>query len=124
MVVVDQYVELAEKILAEDTAKVENTAKVDAMDSGTNGGTETSEGVTKVEKSFVTTVEDGEEDESVEARQSPPAVQNPATPVPVVAKPAIPETLKRPLEQDKKPTETPPVTAPKRRRMVNAAPDV
>jgi hypothetical protein len=104
--------------------KVEDTAKVGAKDSVTDGGVETSEVVTKVEKSFVTTVEDGEEDESMGERQSPPAVQNTTTSVPGVAKPAIPETLKRPLEQDKKPTETPPVTAPKRRRMVNAAPDV
>jgi hypothetical protein len=103
--------------------KVEDVTKVETMD-GVTDGAATGEGGMKVEKSFLTTVEDGEEDESVGARQSPPAEQKPATPVSMVAKPAIPETLKRPLEQDKKPTETPPVTAPKRRRMVNAAPDV
>lgn len=102
----------------EDTVEVENAA-----------GEKEATGVKSEEKSFATTVEDADEDESLGARDSTVAVGKPTMPTsPImqtpVAKPAIPETLKRPLEQEKKSTEIPPVTAPKRRRMVNAAPDV
>jgi len=61
------------------------------------------------QKSFATTVEDEEEETEEE--------QHRAT--------AMETTLKRPLEVDRKVEQsTPPVAPPKRRRMVNAAPDV
>ena len=66
-------------------------------------------------KSLATTVEDGEEEEvsAVQVQETPS--------VPVET------SLKRPLEQEEKKVEVPasiPAAPPKRRRMVNAAPDV
>jgi len=72
------------------------------------------------EKSFATTLEDAEdEDADVTPRVNSAEVK--ATPI----APSEP-TLKRPLEVEKKvePETAPPAAPPKRRRMVNAAPDV
>lgn len=91
-----------------------------------------------VKKSFITTVEDDEEDEKVPVRQStvgetiartktsPVPEPSTAEPVPPQLATAPEPSLKRPLEQEKKQeSQPPPTTAPlKRRRIVNAAPDV
>jgi len=91
-----------------------------------------------VKKSFVTTVEDEEEDETIPVPQTtvgetilrtkPSPVLEPSQSKSVPPQPAAtPEpSLKRPLEPEKKQESQPPVAAapPKRRRMVNAAPDV
>lgn len=88
-----------------------------------------------VERSFATTVEDElEEDETTPMKRAPPAeapaVAESTRMEPVISKPVAPATtepsLKRPLEAEKKVESQPPLTAapPKRRRMVNAAPDV
>ena len=73
-------------------------------------------------KSLATTVEDGEDDELVPAVQAAQTVQVRETPVVPTEAP-----LKRPLEDEEKRLEvlsSIPAAPPKRRRMVNAAPDV
>jgi hypothetical protein len=105
--------------------KAEETTKVSSVETEEEKG----DAVKSEEKSFATTVEDAVEDELEGTRESIATAETPIIPTPPVveppvAKPAVQETLKRPLEQEPKRTETPPVTAPKRRRMVNAAPDV
>jgi len=75
------------------------------------------------EKSFATTVEDGEDEEipAVQEVQTMQEVQKVReTPIVPVESP-----LKRPLEEEKKlEAQPPPAAPPKRRRIVNAAPDV
>jgi hypothetical protein len=70
------------------------------------------EKVELVERSFATTVEDGEDDVSI-----PAAVETTESPIAT-------ETLKRPLEEEKKMEVEAPTAPPKRRRRLNAAPDV
>ena len=75
------------------------------------------------EKSFATTVEDGEDEEvpAVEDVQRMQEVQELRQTLVVPSE----TPLKRPLEEEKKvEVQSTPVAPPKRRRMVNAAPDV
>jgi len=93
-------------------------------------------GEMRVEKSFVTTVED-EVDETSHVQQTGPAEKSSISEEPSLAetvpsRPVVIEpSLKRPLETEMKVDAQPPAAAaaavaapPKRRRMVNAAPDV